>query len=57
MSNDDLSPIPLRLKGISDVWWYEEPAGIAVVHEKLGTVVVIPWRMIRASLKRKDRKP
>ena len=46
-------------------WWYEEDKGIWVVQEYyrakdglyLGTrSVVIPWRAVRAALKRKDQR-
>lgn len=39
-------------------WWYEEPEGITVVHNSTsGSVVsIIPWRQIRAALKRLDKK-
>ena len=41
-------------------WWYEENGGLIVCHypstTDLGTCrVEIPWRSIRAALKRKDR--
>ena len=42
-----------------DWWWYEEPQGICVVHH-MGTrgafTVEIPWRSLRAALKRLDKK-
>jgi hypothetical protein len=35
-------------------WWYEEPKGIYVVI--YGSSTMIPWRAIRAALKRLDQK-
>lgn len=45
--------------GQEDWWWYEEWGGIDVVvtqrATEAGTVIIrIPWRSIRAALKRKD---
>ena len=49
-------------------WYYEEPKGIVVVHEvrhnkegggpyiRTDILPLIPWRQIRISLKRKDKK-
>lgn len=42
-------------------WWYEECAGIAVIHEcqdceRIENLKTIPWRAIRAALARKDGK-
>ena len=34
-------------------WYYEEPEGIEV-YSKDGCIGTIPWRLLRASLKRKD---
>lgn len=63
MANDDLKRAPHHHKGDETWWWYEEPEGICVVvetgaeaalfgrHHKL---VTIPWKSIRAALKRKD---
>ena len=61
MGNKHLS---LKPKIIQDsAWWYEEPSGISVVHEiREGDRYIrtdtlnIPWRQIRAALKRKDKE-
>jgi hypothetical protein len=39
-----------------EAWWYEETGGISVYIDRNGTVsaVKIPWRSIRAALRRKD---
>jgi len=43
-----------------DCWYYEEPKGICVVlHGETNQgclIATIPWKMIRGSLKRKDKK-
>ena len=48
----------------STAWWYEVGAGIEIIVEKrIGETYagtdhyVIPWKALRASLARKDRKP
>ena len=54
--------LSLNPKQVTDkIWYYEELEGIQVchdVHYVNGTVehFIIPWRMLRASLKRKDKK-
>lgn len=55
-----------------EAWWYEEQRGIAIIVEIreggpktltgagaliAGKVINIPWRLLRAALARKDRKP
>ena len=64
MSDEHLKPKPHTIAHYPHVRWYEEYNGIWVVQEYyrakdglyLGTrSVVIPWRAIRAALKRKDR--
>ena len=64
MSNEHLKLTPHTIAHDPHVRWFEEPQGIWVVQEYyrakdglyLGTrSVVIPWRAIRAALKRKDR--
>ena len=40
-------------------WWYEEPKGLCIVHQEEKEPMhtesrTIPWRLIRAALKRKD---
>ncbi len=42
-------------------WWYEMRSGIKIYHKNPDSIIgkespVIPWRSIRAALKRKDRK-
>ena len=46
-------------------WYYEEPDGIEIIHEVRDSMtgdyvrtesIKIPWKMIRASLKRHDHK-
>lgn len=43
-----------------DCWYYEEPKGICVVlHGETNQgclIATIPWKMLRGSLKRKDKK-
>jgi hypothetical protein len=65
MSDRHLQLTPHKIARDSHVWWYEEPTGIWVVQDYyrakdglyLGThSVVIPWRAVRAALKRKDRR-
>ena len=50
-------------KVTNDFWWYEENQGVAVCvsfktagGECIQEVRYIPWRAIRAALKRKDKK-
>ena len=46
-----------------EAWWYEEDDGICVVQEchKNGcrntVMVTIPWKDVRAALKRLDKEP
>jgi hypothetical protein len=59
---DRLSRAPQNV-GVND-WYYEEPKGIQVIHEIYDAYdpthyirtdrVLIPWSMLRASVKRKD---
>jgi len=55
--NDDLELKPHNINPIW--WWYEESGGICVVHGVGGNasenMVNIPWRSIRAALRRKDK--
>jgi len=38
-------------------WWYEDIRGIVVVVESSKTrLLTLPWRSLRAALKRKDKK-
>lgn len=67
MTDKYLSNKPRALSNDTDCspsWCYEEPEGITVVHEMRrgnGTIlmrtdqIVIPWRYLRAALKRKDK--
>lgn len=61
MSDQHLKRTPHNIAHDQDVWWYEEPAGICVVQkyrDNTGVLhgtrsVVIPWRSLRAAMKRK----
>ena len=59
MSNQDLSRKPRVLHQDSDgckaVWCYEDVFGLEMFNSN-GRVGVIPWRYVRASLRRKDKK-
>ena len=59
MSNQDLSRKQRVLhqdeNGGNIVWCYEDVIGLEMFNSN-GRVGVIPWRYVRASLKRKDRK-
>ena len=64
MSNKHLKLTPHKIAHDPTAWWYEEAKGIFVVQDYyrakdglyLGTrSVVIPWRAIRAALKKKDK--
>ena len=55
MATEDLSMQPQHVT--DRIWYYEEKEGICVVHEvSHGDVkqFYIPWRLIRASVRRKD---
>jgi hypothetical protein len=56
MSNEDLQRKPHNDKS-GQMWWYEEPAGMTfVVWPSRDTrEFVIPWRSIRAALRRKEK--
>jgi len=49
---------------LGEWWWYEEKGGIGIHSDRLirgfpentNRVAFIPWRSIRAALRRKDRK-
>lgn len=59
MSKQDLRRSPHKVKNIDWAWWYEEKYGICVVvHQGTrGAITLdIPWRSIRAALKRLDKK-
>lgn len=56
---------PHKVRSNSEVWWYEDPKGITVVHEirhgskgwyERTDSFVIPWWVIRRALARKDRE-
>ncbi len=60
MSNQDLRLIPHKRRKDPDSWWYEEPQGLWVVVQYRDNGlrylhVQIPWRSLRAALKRKDK--
>lgn len=59
MADKHLERRPHHQRGEQDWWWYEEPQGIAVVVKGTSSactrVVDIPWRSLRAALRRKDR--
>ena len=66
MSDKHLTLMPHRIRHDPTAWWYEEPNGICVVQEyyrdKDGLYldtrsVIIPWRALKAALKRKEQKP
>ena len=64
MSDERLKPKPHTIAHDPTVKWYEEDKGICVVQQYRGNTglvygtrsVVIPWRAIRAALKRKDKR-
>lgn len=64
MSNKDLREKPHHINNTDKIWWYEESAGMCIVtspyHPSYGSVNceirVIPWKTIRAALKRKEKK-
>ena len=62
MSNQHLSQEPHDIKSNGEAWWYEVGAGIKVYFERHSgnedepTITgIIPWRLIRNALKRKDK--
>lgn len=64
MSDKDLQLAPhTGHNSLGHWWWYEEPGGIGIHSERLiqgfpsnsNRVAFIPWRSIRAALKRKDK--
>jgi len=59
LANKDLRLAPHRIKDdLRDVWWYEVPSGFRIFTvETTGVIEIkIPWKSIRAALKRKDKK-
>jgi hypothetical protein len=55
----DLHFVEVRMVVDDECWWYECKAGVSIVvrHTANGTVEYkIPWRQLRAALKRKDQK-
>jgi len=61
MANKDLAPNSHDVDvppGAPMSWWYEEPAGLVLYDATGGShyIGVIPWRDVRAALKRKDKK-
>ena len=60
MVDKDLSRNPHNIRGEEDIWWYEDPKGIRVyagqnVPRSLKSGL-IPWKIIRAALARKDKE-
>ena len=55
MSKKDLQGKPHNINPFS--WWYEENHGVTVVVEPKPETqqIKMPWRSIRAALKRKDK--
>ena len=53
VSDDGLNLHPVNIA--PDVWYYEENRRISVYWEGHGLIGIIPWRNLRASLRRKDR--
>ena len=51
VGDDGLNLHPINIS--PDCWYYEQRGGIAVYWEGHGLTAVIPWRNLRASLKRK----
>lgn len=56
MSNKHLSRKPQNINRES--WYYEEPSGIEIIYQVGNNFyhINIPWRKLRNSLKRKDKK-
>ena len=58
MANKHLSLFPKKID--KNNWYYEDIDGIEIVHVPVNyqdtAHIKIPWRKIRASLRRKDRK-
>lgn len=60
----DLSRTPHKIRGTTRAWFYEEEQGICVVQDLYCSLkgyqgtrsVLIPWRAIRAALKRLEKK-
>ena len=61
MANKHLKVTPHKTKKQPNAWWYEESWGVLViVHRdamanRSAAAVTIPWKQIRAALKRKDK--
>ena len=63
MSNRHLKLTLHKLAHDPNAWWYEEDKGICVVQQYRGNTglvygtrsVVIPWKVVRSALKRKDQ--
>ena len=61
MGDKYLSPNPQKINDTN--WYYEEPGGIEIIHQVhspggyLKTDhILISWKKLRASLRRKDKK-
>ena len=60
MSNKDLLRTSHAIRDDKDAWWYEEEKGICLVvsdpsKDRNTFQFTIPWRSLRAALKRKDK--
>jgi len=59
MSDKHLQHNPHQIRGVANVWWYEEPRGMELIVERVGMStqhVTIPWYVVRFALARKDKK-
>lgn len=56
MANNHLQRKPHDVT--EDLWWYEEPGGICICFKNGNRFnqALIPWRSVRAAIKRKDKK-
>lgn len=58
MANKHLSRRPHQHDKSTGWWWYEETGGIEIYHgnpDGRSECLLIPWRCVRAALKRKDK--
>ena len=63
MANKHLKRKPQHASDVERWWWYEDTHGVDIVvtqaaleHGANGTAILtIPWRSIRAALRRKDK--
>lgn len=62
MSEKHLRLTPHNVRGNKNAWWYEEKDGICVIAHVDGpnatrpAQVSIPWRYLKAAIKRLERK-